>query len=107
MARKKSFTPVEITWSQLRAELNLKIKDTDIIDWIDLHTPMPEIAVVRINGHIKVYDVWPTVPEHIVKASTIPKKRRSVEGVKDIRAAVDAALEPAIRKKVTKKRKKA
>lgn len=89
-----------VTWNELRALLNMQLKETDIIDWINLgHPGIADPVVVRYNGnHIKIYDR--KVPD-IMGGGTIVTTKKTKKKRKPI-----TSLIPATRKKKTKKKKR-
>lgn len=85
----------EITWGELRATINTKAKDSDIVDWVDVSYPMTGLTVVRYNGnHIKVYDTVFTQDLSVATKKSPPKKKQRQV----------TALTPAVKKKKTKKK---
>lgn len=86
-----------VTWNELRALLNLQLKDGDIVDWIDLgHPGIADPVVVRYNGnHIKIYNKQ--IPD-ILGGGTISTRKKKRKPI--------TSLIPATKKKKTKKKTK-
>ncbi len=83
-----------VTWNELRAILNLRLKDGDVIDWIELsHPGLADPVIIRYNvNHVKIYDKQ--LPD-ILGGGTIPTKKKKRK-----------SLIPATKKKKTKKKKR-
>ena len=84
-----------MTWNELRAFINMKVKDNEEIDWIDIGFPYIDLQIVRYNGNkIKIYDK--SVPNWM--DSPLPTTTTSKKNRKPI-----TSLIPTTKKKKTKK----
>ncbi|KKM62477.1 hypothetical protein LCGC14_1521300 [marine sediment metagenome] len=86
-----------VTWNELRAILNLRLKDGDVIDWIELsHPGLADPIIIRYNvNHVKIYDKQ--LPD-ILGGGTIPTKKKKRKSI--------TSLIPATKKKKKTKKKK-